>query len=298
MSCPRLDLCGESVFMKVIILTKGYCTKVDESDFEDLSRGKWRVSVSGDRRYATGVIDGKKVLLHRYLLSVTDRWTDVDHKDGDTLNNQRENLRLATRSQNNANSKIPKTNTSGYKGVSFCNERKLWHASIKSKSLGRFDSPEEAARHYNLAAKNLWGEFARLNNVSPVFPTIEKSNLNRNNKSGHKGVCFDASKKWSAEIIRGGKKIRLGKFESKDEAAFAYAEAERKFIEHGSLDALLKKGSQSWKGGVPCCFFKQNGDNRMRRISNELAAKLYASGELSLDNKAKEWFIKNGLLAA
>lgn len=142
---------------------------VDDSDFEELSKYKWRINKVGSRIYATRTIlteRGRRgMTMHRHLTGETDRKIDIDHKDGNQLNNQRSNLRRATRSLNNANQKISVRNLSGYKGVHFCKERRKWVASIASKSLGRFDVIEDAVIAYNEAAKNMWGEFARLNDI-------------------------------------------------------------------------------------------------------------------------------------
>ena len=88
----------------------------------------------------------------------------MDHKDHDTLNNRRENLRIATHAQNLWNTKILANNTSGFKGVSFFKPRGTWRSRImlngKQNLIGYFDSPEEAGAAYVEAAKRLHGEFA------------------------------------------------------------------------------------------------------------------------------------------
>lgn len=95
----------------------------------------------------------------------------VDHINGNGLDNRRSNLRLATAFQNLANMAI-RPHTSQYKGVSYYKHRtsyKKWVAEIrcnrKRVRLGAFESEIEAARAYNEAAKNLFGEFARLNPI-------------------------------------------------------------------------------------------------------------------------------------
>ena len=160
--------------MKLIQLTQGYFAQVDDEDFEELQKYRWWINKVGSRIYAYGAAGCKKIAMHRYLLKETNRNVDIDHIDGNQLNNRRNNLRKATRAQNNANQKIAERNNTGYKGVSYCSERGLWVASVASYHIGRFSCIKEAARHYNKAAFDKWGEFARLNNVDPVFPVTEK----------------------------------------------------------------------------------------------------------------------------
>lgn len=167
---PTLIFARRTSFkMKLIPLTQGYFAKVDDSDFEELSKYKWRINKVGARIYATRTIlteRGRRgMTMHRHLLKETDRNVDIDHRDGDQLNNQRYNLRRATRTQNNANQKISARNSSGYKGVHFCVERRKWVARVANKHLGRFDNIKDAAMAYNNAAKSLWGQFARLNEI-------------------------------------------------------------------------------------------------------------------------------------
>ncbi len=103
------------------------------------------------------------------FLYMTGRWpTNVDHIDGDTINDKWPNLRECTTSQNAANRRvISALNQSGYKGVSFHCLSGKWHASLKvngkSCNLGYFDRKENAALAYNFAAYEAFGEFARLN---------------------------------------------------------------------------------------------------------------------------------------
>lgn len=91
---------------------------------------------------------------------------EIDHINGIKADNRLDNLRLATRSQNAANVGARKTNTSGFKGVSWCSRRQRWRASIgcsgKRKFLGYHDTPYAAAQAYLGAAKELFGEFARV----------------------------------------------------------------------------------------------------------------------------------------
>lgn len=94
---------------------------------------------------------------------------EVDHVDGVRTNNRAANLRAATRQQNAGNSRASSLNTSGFKGVSRNSRSGKWHAQIKINGhqvyLGRFNDPIEAARQYDFAALQHFGDRARLNGV-------------------------------------------------------------------------------------------------------------------------------------
>jgi hypothetical protein len=93
--------------------------------------------------------------------------TFLDHKNGCPKDNRLQNLRLATRSQNTINRKSHKNTTSPYLGVCLVTKSQKWRASIGSSRtyLGEYDSEVKAAKAYNKAAKELYGEYARLNNI-------------------------------------------------------------------------------------------------------------------------------------
>lgn len=94
-----------------------------------------------------------------------------DHKDGDTLNNQRYNLRIVTKSQNNCNRISHRKSVSKYKGVSYDKSRSKWQSHIKDTKtkkhifIGRFNNEQDAAIAYNNKASELHGEYARLNTI-------------------------------------------------------------------------------------------------------------------------------------
>lgn len=102
------------------------------------------------------------------FLYMTGAWPSgsVDHKDGNGLNNRWSNIRVASVSLNAANAKMPSTNTSGFKGVTFHKQVGRWQAQIKKNGqsiyLGLFDRPEDAHAAYVDKAKEIFGEFARI----------------------------------------------------------------------------------------------------------------------------------------
>lgn len=159
--------------MKLISLTRGYFTKVDDEDYERLNEHKWHYksdykTIDGGYAVRTVVIRGKKICItmHRLLIE-SEKNMEIDHIDGNRLNNQKYNLRVVSRSDNMKNKKIYKNNTSGYKGVSWHKYMQVWVARIgvsgKKVQLGCFRDPLEAARVYNNAAIKYFGEYARLN---------------------------------------------------------------------------------------------------------------------------------------
>lgn len=153
--------------VKEIKLTKGMVAIVDDDDYERLSKFGWFYHKNGYamRSYK---IDGnsKKSRMHREVL-MAPKGKDVDHINGNKLDNRKSNLRIATRSQNNANSKLSSHNNSGYRGVGWMPARNKWRARIqingKGIHLGLFETIEEAALAYNAAARKYFGEFAKLN---------------------------------------------------------------------------------------------------------------------------------------
>lgn len=157
--------------MKQIPLKNGGFALCDDADFDWLSKWEWKGHIGYARRSSTKAErqEGKTaiVLMHREIMQA-ERGQDVDHiKTGDTLNNQRSNLRLCTRSQNMMNHGPHSNNTSGFKGVYRVGQK--WQAKVqkdyKQIVFGCFDTPREAAIEYNRAARELFGEFAYQNPV-------------------------------------------------------------------------------------------------------------------------------------
>lgn len=131
---------------------------VDQEDLPLVAPYTWRL-VQGERiNYARTRIKGRPVLLHRFLLNAPKR-ANVDHVNGDGLDNRRENLRFATHSQNAANLTAPPRGKSGIRGVHFSKGR--WNAYYAQKFLGSFDTAEEATRAHNAYVIARDGEYAR-----------------------------------------------------------------------------------------------------------------------------------------
>lgn len=158
---------------EIIQLTKGIVALVDAKDYPKLSKDKWCAAKAGTRWVATRTefIDGKwqPVLMHRRIMG-DPVGKDIDHRKHYPrfIDNRRSNLRLVTVSQNQMNKRKTKNYTSSkYKGVSWFKPQKIWKAQIKldgqSTFLGYFKTEIEAARAYDFAAKELFGDFACVN---------------------------------------------------------------------------------------------------------------------------------------
>ena len=158
--------------MRLISLTQGKFAMVDDVDFDWLNQWKWypRKWKGSRTTYVVRNVSvkefssvGKRQLtMHEMLLPGVSK---VDHKDNDGLNNQRQNLRPATHQENIANARGRAGHSSPYKGVRFRADRGRYQARLGKIYLGSFDTAEDAARKYNVAAKKQYGEFAHLNPV-------------------------------------------------------------------------------------------------------------------------------------
>ena len=150
-----------------IPLTQGKVALIDDEDFERVSQFKWWIAKRRDGKfYARREMNGKSIFLHRFLMDAPPGM-EVDHKNGDGLNCQRYNMRLATRAGNSKNQNKHSNNTSGFKGVCFDKKRGKYRAKICADGvhhhLGFYDDPVDAARTYDAAARKLHGDFAALN---------------------------------------------------------------------------------------------------------------------------------------
>lgn len=223
--------------MKFIPLTKGRTAIVDDADYEWLSLSTWYFSGSG---YAAREFTRNKekvlVLMHRLIMDAPED-KEVDHIDGNRLNNTRANLRICTRLENSHNARPREGCSSKYKGVYWSKSREYYRVEITTKAygkicLGSFYSEDEAGLAYNLAATSLYGEFAYLNTLPSNVCLPFEHKVEKSRSSQHVGVSFDKrhTGKWYAYIDHNRKRVWCGRFKTEDDAHKARQE---KLIELG-----------------------------------------------------------------
>jgi hypothetical protein len=153
------------------VLTKEFVAFVSPEDPHHLQDRKWHAVPTGRIVYVEGGGSRKygHLALHREIIGAGA--SDTDHKDHDGLNNRRENLRAATRSQNVRYQVGP----SGFRGDRLQRRTGHWKAEISGGKLGTFRTPEKAARAYDKAAIKRFGEFA-ITNFGKENPALLASN--------------------------------------------------------------------------------------------------------------------------
>lgn len=150
----------------MVVYIKNTPVQIDREDLDFFNSHNWRIVDKKGTPYVYSSLGGKTIYFYREILGVGDK-VIVDHINGDTLDNRKNNLRVSNKRKNAQNMKSNKNSTSVFKGVSWDKFRLKWKATIKHNNkqvfLGRFDCEKEAALAYNKAASEYFGEFARLN---------------------------------------------------------------------------------------------------------------------------------------
>lgn len=233
-----------------IPLTQGLFAKVSPCDFDRVNQFKWAATVRKTVCYGTRrSSDGKNHSLHRFIVDA--RVGDVvDHKNRDGVDNRRENLRIVSHRQNQQNKTAKSTSKSMLKGVNWIVRDKKWSARIfldnKSVLLGTFANELDAARAYDVAAMESFGDFACINfdrseytpeMVSAVKVSMIRRDLRLEQKI--KGLCWNKKKSlWMASILPPGstlrhpggdrKRLYLGSSKDQKSAALIYDAAARR----------------------------------------------------------------------
>lgn len=146
-------------------LSRGKFTLVDHADFDWLDQWNWQAIPSGQTFYASRARrrgearPSTVVLMHREIMDASNE-LEVDHINGDGLDNRRSNLRLVTRTENLRHRSTFRNSKSGFKGVQYNSANGKWRATL---NLGTFDTAEEAARAYDRVIRRLFGSLAKTN---------------------------------------------------------------------------------------------------------------------------------------
>lgn len=158
-------IAGRADFRR-IVLNRGRFAMVDAEDYDRLARYKWYCIGSQGYLYAKRCEGNRMIKMHRDIVKPPAGFY-VDHKNHNTLDNRKSNLRICTPAQNLFNQIPSEKGTSRYKGVHWSGDKKRWAAVIGFKKkqifIGYFDYELDAAIAYDDRASELFGEFAALN---------------------------------------------------------------------------------------------------------------------------------------
>lgn len=228
-----------------IQLNNEYTTLINNCDLDLINQYLWNVTDDGFNPYACCKIDGTIVRMHRLIMNAREGQI-VDHINGNTLDNRRENLRFVTASQNAINRRRRSDNKSGVTGVYFSKAHNRWFACInidkKKQTIGLFKTMEEAVEARKQKEIEIYGEFARpeelkdkqaeIKSFEPTHNILRRAS--KRNKTGKKGVRFHPNRNkrnpYSARIACNGRDIHLGYFKTYEEACAARENAERQYF--------------------------------------------------------------------
>lgn len=163
--------------MRTIKLQDGRKVVVDNEDYQRVLKfNRWYAYPGLKTWYAraTTTKRSRGILMHRFILGVRNPNILIDHKNTNGLDNRKKNLRMCDRTQNLCNTGLMRTNTSGFKGVSWDPRQEKWVAKTRFRRkyihIGRFLTKIAAAKAYDAMARKLFGEFARTNAMMGNIP--------------------------------------------------------------------------------------------------------------------------------
>ncbi len=222
---------------------KGYDVQIDDEDWDKVKGYTWYVDMPYFIKKGRYKIQAsyyfpdkthKTIILSRVIMGVafSDKDVIVDHIDGNTLDNRKQNLRVCNNTQNCWNQKRPKNSKTGYKGVCYdktCNKYRAYLTKHRKRcNLGYYVSPEEAAKAYDKGALLCYGEYARLNFDAASYTEQDiqwakehlenNTSVLKNRSSKYCGVHRHYSK-WQARITVNRISYELGTFNTEVEAA-------------------------------------------------------------------------------
>lgn len=172
---------------------------VSDEDFDRVSKWKWSAFKGRNVFYAARRSAGKMIRLHQEIMGDVGG-KDIDHVDGNGLNNTRENLRACTHQENMWNVRKRRPGDSRYKGVSWSKPSLAWVTYIrvdgKRRNLGYFDSEEAAAMAYNVAAKEVQGAYCVLNEVC-----VSAEEMQRARRPVRRGALINSAKLTEESVL-------------------------------------------------------------------------------------------------
>ena len=157
--------------MKTISLTRGYSTIIDDEDFEAISKYHWSVHVRNKKAYAKTTIWNQnrrtRVLMHRMILNHSGKESFIDHVNGDSLDNRRENLRLCTHQENCMNRNPQSNSTTGINGVTKYKDVYRVKITFQGKDywIGYAKTIDQGREMRRAKEKELFKEFSPLKNI-------------------------------------------------------------------------------------------------------------------------------------
>lgn len=202
----------------------GKVALVDDEDYDRLSKYNWWCNSDG---YAIRIeYEGRKykrqIFMHREILQPSEG-KQIDHINRNKIDNRRCNLREVTPSQNQMNRGLLSNNKTGYKGVTYDRDSKKFRAFVTKDGcqmhLGFYETPEDAAKAYNVKAEELYGDIAVLNDVNHEGFTLSR----RTKAVNYLGVSkYNKGTPYAASIQKDGKVYYLGRFDNPHDAARMY----------------------------------------------------------------------------
>lgn len=217
---------------------------IDADVIDKLNGIKLNLSYSkrNDAFYVNIQYKGKTERLHRFIMGFPEG-KQIDHIDRNGLNNQRDNLREATQSQNSANKPKTKRSKSRYKGVYKHQNCDKYRVQFMCNRMliqgGYFINEDEAALKYNELAVKHFSEFAFLNKIDVVKKVVRIGKIRTSNTTGYRGVFVDkknkSGKPYFAKVAVNGKQYVKGNFSTTEEAAIAYNELAKKYFRENAL---------------------------------------------------------------
>ena len=228
--------------MEIPIKNKNIVTLVSPEDYENVkSKSLFILNTKSGKKYVLITINSSLILLHHYIIGKPPKGQIVDHRNGNELDNRRENLRFVTYSINNQNRIKNKNASSQYFGVCWIKNQKKWQSSYSGIKIGYFDIEEEAAIAYDIYVLANFDKEYKTNNLIDIetidmatIKELSEKQLIRKKKTNTSlpiGVTQSKSGTYIATIYDNNdkKSCCLGRFKTIEEAENAYKTKKQEF---------------------------------------------------------------------